>query len=100
MIIGRHVSNILIFRSVVKKPNDISGQITMAHSLVLAISTFQYFVAVMPIALIAVFAPTPFGLGGLAGAILILAVHARWIQRYKKQIKASRLHKVGAGRGQ
>jgi hypothetical protein len=89
MIIGRHLSNIMVFRYLVKKPDDISGQITMAHSLILSISTYQYLVGVIPIAIIAVFTPTPFALGGLGGAILILAVHVRWIQKYKSQIKAS-----------
>jgi len=89
MIIGRHLSNIMVFRYLVKKPNDISGQVTMAHSFLLSISTYQYLVGVIPVVIIAFFTPTPYVIGGLVGAILILAVHAIWIQKHKSQMETS-----------
>lgn len=79
----------MVFRYLVKKPNDISGQVTMAHSFLLSISTYQYLVGVIPVVIIAFFTPTPYVIGGLVGAILILAVHAIWIQKHKSQMETS-----------
>ena len=84
MVIGRHLSNIPIFRRFSRRPEEISGQLVMAHSLALAVSTFQYLVATVPVAIIAIFSPTPFALGGVAGAILVFVVHCVWILRQKK----------------
>jgi len=85
MIVGRHLSNILIFRRLAQSTEEISGQIAMAHSLALAISTCQYLVVAVPVALIAVFSPTPFVLGGLVGTVLLFVVHGAWIRRNKKK---------------
>lgn len=87
MIIGRHLSNIMIFRYLIRKPDDISGEVTVAHTFSLYISTYQYLVAAIPIALIAVFTPTPFVLGGLVGVCLLFVVHFRWAYRHKQQLK-------------
>ena len=87
MVIGRHLSNILIFRRFARSPGEVSGQVDMPHSFSLAISTYQYLVAAIPVAVIAVFSPTPFVVGGLAGAILILLIHCIWILRHRKAAK-------------
>src|SRR5262249_53832041 len=38
-IIGRHLSNILIFKQMARSPNEVSGQIKMSHGMALSIST-------------------------------------------------------------
>src|SRR2546426_6653463 len=48
-VIGRHLCNILIFRRFAQRPEEISGQVAMAHSLALAISTYQYLVVAVPV---------------------------------------------------
>lgn len=85
MVIGRHLSNILIFRRLARRPEEISGQVVLAHSLTLAISTCQFLVVAIPVAMIAVFSPTPFALGGMAGTVLVLTVHSIWILRNRKR---------------
>ncbi len=89
MIIGRHISNILIFRSVERRPNDISGTVTMSHSLLLTISAHQYLVAVIPIFILALFEPAPFTAGGGFGALMVLVVHAVWILKHKHRMRSS-----------
>jgi len=89
MLIGRHLSNIMIFRYLAKRPQDVSGEVTMTHSLLLFTSAYQYLVVLIPIIFIAAFTPSPFVFGGLVGTILMIIVHIGWILRYKKQIKAS-----------
>jgi hypothetical protein len=89
MIIGRHLSNLLIFRYLDRYPQDIAGEITMAHALLLSISTYQYLVVAIPMVLLAIFSPTPFVLGGLAGAVLLFVIHFKWIRQHKKQREKS-----------
>ena len=85
MIIGRHLSNLLLFRYLDRHPQDIAGQITMAHALMLTISTYQYLVVAIPMVLLAIFSPTPFVLGGLVGTLLLFVIHFKWIRQHKKQ---------------
>ena len=89
MIIGRHLSNILVFWLFDKKPDEISGQVVMTHSLLLSISAFQYLIGLIPIFFIVAFVPTPYTIGGLAGACLIFIVHAIWIKKHGRQMNAS-----------
>lgn len=84
MIVGRHLSNILIFRRLALRPQEISGQVVMAHSLTLSISAFQYLVVAVPVAMVAIFSPTPFALGGAAAAVVMFVVHAVWIWRHRR----------------
>ena len=85
-IIGRHLSNLLVFQRFAHAPTEISGQVTMAHSLVLAISTYQYLVVVVPLGIIATMSPTPYVVGGLGGSVLVLVIHWTWIYRYRKKL--------------
>jgi hypothetical protein len=84
-VIGRHLYNLLIFRDINRKPNEISGQVTMAHGLVLRMSLYQSVVVLVPLALIAALSPTPFVLGGLLGVVVLLVHHLRWIGKYRKE---------------
>ena len=88
-VIGRHLSNLLTFRAVMRKPNEVSGEVTVSHSMLLSIAMYQYLVVVVPIVIIAVFSPNPFVLGALGGAILMLSVHLGWARQHRKQ-KVSR----------
>ena len=84
LIIGRHISNIMIFWYIARKPDEISGKVTMSHSLVLYLSTYQYLGFAMPVILMVIFAPTPFALGGLLGTGLLMLVHFKWIGKHRK----------------
>ncbi len=46
IVIGRHLSSLCIFRYLLKNPQEISGQITMTHSLGLSLSIFQSLVII------------------------------------------------------
>jgi len=85
MIIGRHFSNLLIFDRLIHKPEEISSQITMAHSLTLSISMYQYLVVGIPMCMLAIFSPTPFVLGALIGIVMIFLNHLNWIRRQKNK---------------
>ncbi len=89
MIIGRHLSNLMIFRYMIRKPDEISGQVTMTHALLLSLSLYQYLVGFVPLVFIAIFSPSPFVHGASVGAALLLAVHLKWIWKHRKQTEAS-----------
>jgi len=89
MIIGRHLSNLLIFRYLDRHPQDIAGEITMAHALMLTISSCQNLVVAVPMVLLAIFSPTPFVLGGLVGTLLLFVIHFKWIRKHRKQREKS-----------
>jgi hypothetical protein len=88
MVIGRHLSNILLFRRVARKPEEITGQVVMAHSLALSSSAYQYLIVAVPIVMIAIFNPTGFTIGSLAGAIMIFVVHFFWLRKHNKKASA------------
>jgi len=89
MVIGRHLSNLLIFSYMIRKPDEIHGEVTMAHTLVLMLSLYHYIVVLVPIILIAIFSPSPFVIGVLVGVIFLQALHLKWIWMYQKKMKAS-----------
>lgn len=80
---GRHISNLLVFRYLNAYPDEIRGQITMSHSLVVAISLFQYMVLAIPLLLIALLWPSFFTVGTFIGGLALLIVHAVWLHRAK-----------------
>jgi hypothetical protein len=83
LINGRHLTNILLFRYLIRHPNEISGQVSMAHSMQLSISKYQLLGFAIPLLLVTIFSPSPFVIGGLFGTITIIGYHFRWIQRHK-----------------
>jgi len=82
---GRHLSNLATFAWMRRHPDELSGNIAMSHALTLWLSTFQYLVLLLPLALLAIVTPTPHVLGGLGGGVLLIAVHLGWIRRWYRQ---------------
>lgn len=89
MIIGRHLSNLMIFGYMIRKPNEIHGQVTMTHALVLSLSLYQYLVVFVPLTLIAIFSPNPFIFGAAIGVVLLTMIHLKWIWTHRKQMRTS-----------
>jgi hypothetical protein len=87
MVVGRHLSNLLVFRRMDRYPDEVTGRVTMSHSLTLAVSTFQYLVVVVPVAVLAALDPTPTTFGGVAGAIAVLLAHGFWIWRHRRALR-------------
>jgi len=87
LVIGRHISNILIFWYVGRKPENISGEVEMSHTLMLYFSLFQYMGFLLPMTLILVFTKSPFSLGGVLGVLILAFVHLNWIKKYNKSQK-------------
>jgi hypothetical protein len=84
---GRHLSNLATFAWIRRHPDELSGSIAMSHGLVLWLSTFQYLGLLLPLALLALCAPTPHVLGGLVGIAFLMLVHLGWILRWRRRTR-------------
>ena len=85
MIIGRHLSNLLIFQYLSRRPTEVAGQVVLAHCFVLYLSLSQTLAVIIPVGLIAFFAPSAFAIGGLLGLLLFLILNGVWIKRARSQ---------------
>jgi hypothetical protein len=85
MILGRHFSNLLVFSHLIRKPGEISGEVSMSHQFVLSLSLYQTLMVIVPILLVAIFSQSNFALGGVVGIILFLIINLVWIRKAKKQ---------------
>jgi hypothetical protein len=83
MILGRHLSNLLVFSYLVKNPDEISGEMIMSQRFVLFLSLYQSLMVMVPMALIAVFSQSDFVWGGIVGILIFQIIQLRWIQREK-----------------
>ncbi|HSG31910.1 MAG TPA: hypothetical protein VLB82_10230 [Thermodesulfobacteriota bacterium] len=85
MIIGRHITNLLIFSYVNRNPGHISGEVNMTHEFVLYLSLFQTVMVLVPIILIAIFSNSYFSYGGAIGITLFILVNYQWIRKANRQ---------------
>jgi|GEM_PF-1071428 len=83
-VIGKHLSNLLMFRRVKNRPEEIRGEVFMAHSLILAISQAQYISILVPLLLLAGMTRNPMVVGAACGAGLLIAVHGIWRARARR----------------
>jgi hypothetical protein len=98
MIIGRHISNLMIFGYVIRRPGTISGQVTFTYASALFLSFCQFTVVFVPLLLVAALASSPFALGGLLGIVFLLAAHLEWLRKYNRKKKQAE-SKDAAGDG-
>ncbi len=91
VILGRHLHNLLLFRYLVRRPDEVCGEITFSHPCVLRISMYQTVMVLIPLSLVAVFSANAFAIGGVGGVILFLVVHLKWIEKARTQRDSSGL---------
>jgi hypothetical protein len=85
IVLGKHVNNILLFRNLANNPDQISGQITMSHQLVLSVSMFQMAAVLVPLAFVAIFSRSSFAVGGVLGTLMLLVMHLFWKFRARRR---------------
>jgi hypothetical protein len=84
MLIARHISNWLVVSYVTAHPNEITGSVTMSHSMQLWISLFQYVVAFIPMIMLTMFLREPYAVGGALACVMMILVHLKWISAHRK----------------
>jgi hypothetical protein len=91
MVIGAHVANLVTFYRLNRNPEDISGQVTMSHGFLLSMSVSRYWLAGVPLAMVAIFSPTPFTLGALAAVLGLVVLHLSWMRKHRKALAKSKI---------
>jgi hypothetical protein len=86
-VVGRHISNILMFYYIIRNPDGLSGQIRFSHKAVVKFSQYQVLVAICPFVAVLLFTWEPYAIGGLCGLLLFFVLHARWLRKYDKRKK-------------
>ena len=89
MVIGKHLSNLFIFRHFFRHRDEISGQVIMSHKLVLSISMYGSLAFIIPVAMVAIFTQSYFALGGTVGIAALFFHHLKWIRKAKKETTSS-----------
>lgn len=97
-LVGIHLSNLMMFGHVIRKPEQISGRLTMSHELVLSAAMYRCLVVCVPFVVVATFMPSPFTVGGMFGIALLLVAHLVWIARYRRKAKRSAKPDAGDGK--
>lgn len=93
-IIGRHLSNILTFVYMERHPESITGEISMDHVLMLKMAQFRSLGLVVVLTSIVIFSPTPFVIGGLCSAVVLMITESRWIAKARSKKKKMEMPKV------
>ncbi len=87
MLTGRHISNLLTYNYTKKHPDELIGKIKQSHEFSLHNSLYQYFVAIIPLAIIAIVNQKPMLIGCAIGAAFNIILHKLWIYKYRKVTK-------------
>ena len=80
-LIAVHLSNILTFVYMARHPQSISGEVAMSHMLILKMAQFRSMGLVFVFAVIAIFSPTPFVIGGLVSQVFLSILKLRWLAK-------------------
>jgi hypothetical protein len=85
LVNGRHLSNLALFAYVRRRPQTLSGSVTMSHELVLWLSLFQLAPVMLTLLLLWIIIPTPQVMGAVAGVAALSVVHLMWMRRYRRR---------------
>lgn len=88
VLLGRHLGNLMIFRYFSNHPNEVTGTVSMAHPLLLAISGTQLAVALVPLVLVALLSGSTYAIGGAIGALAVTAMHLAWLRKARAEQQA------------
>jgi len=86
-LVGRHLSNICIFRYFIRHPNCVSGETKIVQLTALNMARSQIFILFFPLLLIAIFSPTPFVIGAVVSQVFLFFLNLKWISKAKSQLR-------------
>lgn len=87
-VIGRHISNLLTFRYFENHPDEVQGEVRLAHSLTLALSQVQFSLVLIPLLLLSLTTGEPTVLGAACGVGMLIALHAIWLSKSRRAIRS------------
>jgi hypothetical protein len=92
---GRHLGNLATFAYLARHPESLRGTVTLSHGATLAISMFAHLAVVLPAVLLALFSLQPIVVGFAFGTLVMLAINAIWLLRWRRAQK--RAERDGGG---
>jgi len=84
-VLAAHVNVILASWRILRHPEEVSGEITLSHKHLLAMSRYHSFMALFPVACAAWLAPSPFLYGGVASLLLLIVHMSIWSFNYRSR---------------
>jgi len=86
-IIGKHLTNILLFLHALKHPDEISGEIYLNYRFQLRVSQYSIVGILCPFIVLLLFNQTSFIWGGVAGLIFLWLIHSCWLDKYNRKTR-------------
>lgn len=83
VVLAAHVGNLMIFWRMVRNPDEVSGEVTLSHKYLLAMSRSRSLLTLFPIGMAACLAPSPFLYGGLGALVMFNVIQAIWALNYR-----------------
>ena len=84
LVLGRHLSNILTFAHLARRPDEVVGEVRLSHSFVISLSIYQLLAVGLPIIFVAIFSPSGFVFGAVAAVLTVGSVKTLWLLRSRK----------------
>lgn len=84
LVLGRHLSNILTFLHLARRPDEVVGEVRLSHSFVISLSIYQLLTVGLPIIFVAIFSPSGFVYGAVAAVLAIAGLQTLWLVRSRK----------------
>jgi len=84
-VLGRHLSNLMLFLYVRKNPTLLEGRIIIPNRYVLASSRIMVVPNILTYIVIYAFTQSVFVLGGVVGSIILFFVHYIWALKARKK---------------
>src|SRR5262245_6019847 len=66
LVLGRHLSNILTFRHLARRPDEVVGEVRLSHSCVISLSIYRLLTVGLPIIFVAIFSQSGLVYGSVA----------------------------------
>jgi hypothetical protein len=84
---GFHVSNILTFHWLLRRPDQVTGEVFMTQRYVVHLTRCRTFAMLFPIVVAAALVPSPFLLGGVASVFSLIVGQSFWAWRDSRREK-------------
>lgn len=88
IILGRHISNLLLFSYIRKNPAILEGKLSISYQYILVTSRIMVVPGIFMFIVVYAFTQEIFVLGGIIGSVLLYCVHYMWALKARKLNKS------------
>lgn len=83
-IVATHISNLLLFQYFAANPEEVAGEVRMAHLLVLRMSQLHLLVVLLPLLMLSLITRNAYLVGGSIGLAGLVVMHEIWRMRARR----------------